>query len=526
MKDLEYDWTIMVYLSGDNNLSSEMLWALTEIERAADALDGQRRIALTVQYDPLSPACGTLLYSLPAPPKEEPVEDRPAFTVPFGDALRKVIKGEDAASSKVLGEFIQWSTEMFPSKYRMLILSGHGSGAEGDFLTDNNPGPGGNAAGLQTRAPSKAPELPPPGTLTIPALGRVLRPQPPKDEGTGFANEIPPQPLIHVLGMDSCLMSTLEVAHQVSAGGVKFLVGSEGFIPNTGWPYFELLTRFTEQRGDGLEPEAMSAAIVDECADYYAAYLPAGVSLDIASCELAHIPDVATGVRQLAGLLTQQIAERDVQNAVILAHWRAQAFKLEQYTDLWDFCNELLKVVGPRDSYDIAGACLTLLDAINRVIGIPPSKTPQSPGGRGRQRSLGLDFQYARGLSVYFPWCAPTGAGVDYFNEYCRLSFPSDSEWGLFLTAYLRETMRAPRNESDKSLDDLPLLDVRGRGLMAQTKNVSEYNKNVSEYNKFISQMFGGRPPWCTRNPPQRVDVSPQPPASKAPEHAPVVSSV
>src|SRR5262249_26489620 len=36
--DKPYDWTIMVYLSGDNNLSPEMIWALTEIGKEGEHL--------------------------------------------------------------------------------------------------------------------------------------------------------------------------------------------------------------------------------------------------------------------------------------------------------------------------------------------------------------------------------------------------------------------------------------------------------------------------------------------------------
>jgi hypothetical protein len=530
-KKPQYDWTVMVYLSGDNNLSSEMLWALTEIEEAMKLRKEGERIALTVQYDPLSPAAGTLLYAMPYSEtfKTLPKLKRPAFKVPFAHALRKIIKGEDAASPKALGEFIDFSTKAFPSKYRMLILSGHGSGAEGDFLTDNNPGQGAGARPRpQAGSPKQADDesrLPPSGTLTIPALGQVLAPPPAtRRMARAKARDLShPRPRIDVLGMDSCLMSTLEVAHEVSRS-VTFLVGSEGFIPNTGWPYFELLTKLRQRVADkkDVSPAVISAVIVDECADYYSEYLPSGVSLDIASCELKHIGDVRRAVAALATLLTKDIGKRDIQNAVVLAHWRAQAFKLEQYTDLWDFCNELRREFDDKgeESHPIAEACSGVLVAINRVVGAP-TETPDRPGGRGRQRSLGLDFQYARGLSVYFPWCAPTRAGVDYFAQYRRLRFPKRSRWGRFLDAYLRATMRLPRNESGKALDDLPLLDVTGRGLMAKTKNVFDYNKNVFDYNKFVAQMFGGRPPWSTRNPPQVADVSPQPLAVETTPAAP-----
>jgi hypothetical protein len=526
-KKPQYDWTVMVYLSGDNNLSSEMLWALTEIERAMKQRKDGERLALTVQYDPLSPACGTLRYAMPYSEtfKTLPKLKRPAFKVPFAHALRRIIKGEDAASPSALGEFIDWSVKAFPSKYRMLILSGHGSGAEGDFLTDDNPGQGTGARprpqAVSAKPADDEPRLPPSGTLTIPALGQVLAPSPATRrmalaKGRDLSH---PRPRIDVLGMDSCLMSTLEVADEVSRS-VTFLVGSEGFIPNTGWPYFELLTKLRQTIADKKDfgPAVISAVIVDECADYYGEYLPSGVSLDIASCELAHIRNVRRKVATLATHLTKHIAVHDVRNSIILAHWRAQAFKLEQYADLWDFCSELATEVSRhgRPGKEIATACHDVLDAINRVLGIPSSKTPESPVGRGRQRSLGLDFQYARGLSVYFPWCAPTMAGFDYFAQYRRLRFPKRSGWGRFLDAYLGATMRPPRNESGKPLDKLRLLDVTGRGLMAKTKNVHQYNKNVHQYNKFIAEMFGGRPPWCTRNQPQMADVSPQPPAASS----------
>jgi len=42
------EWTIMVYMSGDNSLSAECVWALTEMKKAA----GSDNINIIVQFDP------------------------------------------------------------------------------------------------------------------------------------------------------------------------------------------------------------------------------------------------------------------------------------------------------------------------------------------------------------------------------------------------------------------------------------------------------------------------------------------
>jgi hypothetical protein len=513
MSQFEFDWTVMVYLSGDNCLSSEMLWAITEIAKATEGQEPKlsNRIALTVQYDPLSMACGTLRYAYP---KRDVVPEQgadagrrplPTFAVPFRSALSEHRTQEDAASRATLRDFVKWSAKAFPSsRYRMLVLSGHGGGAEGDFLTDENPGPqattGADRDSGSAVAAGGQPSLPQPGVMSMPALRGALA-----------ASAVPDGVRIDVLGMDSCLMSTLEVAQEVSELA-EFLVASEGFVPNTGWPYAELLAEFTRRIDqDNFGPEAMSATIVDTCATYYGPYLPADVSLDVAACNLNVFGEVTDRVRDLTTGLIDRIGDVRVQNALILAHWRAQSFKFEQYTDLWDFCQELITNIGQAD--DIAERCREVMGAIDDAMGVVTGSDDPKP--RGRQRSLGLDFQHAHGLSVYFPWCQPSGIGVDLLNEYAKLDFPKNSGWGDFLREYLSRTMRNPRPVNGKSMPKLLTLDASGTGLRSRTKNVSGYNKNVSGYNKFLSELFGGRVPWGMKNPPQRVDVTPQTPALK-----------
>ena len=57
----QYQWTIMLYLAGDNNLSDEMVWALKEVYRVG-APEG---VAVTLQFDPLSSGKSTRFFLAP-----------------------------------------------------------------------------------------------------------------------------------------------------------------------------------------------------------------------------------------------------------------------------------------------------------------------------------------------------------------------------------------------------------------------------------------------------------------------------
>src|SRR5215472_4399173 len=85
-------WTIMLYLAGNNDLSDEMVWTLTELFRVRMP----KQIAVTVQFDPL--AKGSRLY-----PPQSPVDIDGAFRFE-GDPLGPNIEAENP---NVLATFIQ-----------------------------------------------------------------------------------------------------------------------------------------------------------------------------------------------------------------------------------------------------------------------------------------------------------------------------------------------------------------------------------------------------------------------------------
>jgi len=465
------DWLFMLYLSGDNNLSAEMIWALSEIQDQP-LPDGFK---MTILYDPLSLCCPSYVFNLKAKSTNGPegarVIDRkrvpplPLLTWMKDDSWMKgdarktdyttVFQWlEDSSDSDTLRKFVEWSVAEQPSTHRMLILSGHGSGAVGDFLPDNN---GKNGQ---------------PGSLTIPALQLAL-----DTAQSNMRHRLEPdRKLIDILGMDSCLMSMAEVGYQVRKS-VEYLVGSEGFVQETGWPYGFFLKRLRERiaepqsavvhavdskgGGVGLDddvgheailPERLAAYIVEDYIAYYRTYLPADVSVDMAACQLATLgqpndgydsPSLRSTVQKLATILTDGFSERDVlkadevQDLVILAHWRAQSYKFEQYTDLWDFCDQLRKLSDCRGLTNISEACRRVQEAINNSVG-------RTNGNDGRQNYQGIEFQHSHGLSVFFPWSSKALTETDK-TAYKLLDFGCDTGWGSFLDKYLEKTMREVR---------------------------------------------------------------------------------
>src|SRR5262245_19001901 len=206
MSTYEHEWTIMLYLSGDNSLSEDMVRALNDISRVG-APPG---VAVTIQYDPRAPGLPTFVYAFG---KDVPVRPELARELetrfgpfPIPDHVQEKVTNENSADPKVLADFIRWSAKSFPSKYRMLILSGHGSGAVGDFLTDSNAENG------------------EPSSLSIPGLRKAFElAQRGCGEKSPYCEPFSPEELasggdarlLHVLGMDSCLMGMAEVCYEV-----------------------------------------------------------------------------------------------------------------------------------------------------------------------------------------------------------------------------------------------------------------------------------------------------------------------
>jgi hypothetical protein len=407
MKSEETDrLRFLVYLAGDNNLSEEMIWSLQEMKAAAREPSVRDRIDIEALYDPLDGAPRPYEFSLSS-------YAGGAFEDPssLSDVPPLHPKTEDPA--ELLGRLV--ARLGYGEKRRsLLVLSGHGSGAVGDFLTDEKP--------------VKA--------LSIPRLGKILQGR-----------------QVEILGLDSCQMSTVEVGYEVRKS-VSYLVASEGPIANTGWPYRQVLEALAE-RAEAPSDE-LARAVTGSYLRFYRDYEIAGLSTDIAVSDLSKMDRLAEAVSGLGRALAAPLSEigadgveeakelseldsgtvsesRSARDAIVLAHWSAQSYKCDRYVDLHDFAMQLRRFAAGRN-----GKSLELLRSASHQVLEAIESAIVSAG------TTGPELQHSHGLSIYFPW-----SFRDYIPEYRNLRFAEDTGWRKFLETYLRATRRMRRFQSE-----------------------------------------------------------------------------
>jgi len=206
-------------------------------------------------------------------------------------------------------------------------------------------------------------------------------------------------------------------------------------------------------------------------------FMSAGYSADLVLCNLSRekveylkLP-IQNLVRRLKKYLHPEVSL--IKDLILLAHWESQSFFNENYTDLCDFCiclrdlcNERAKHF-ERDKTELLELANDCTEVINRL------SVKNSEHRKERFEPLiihadnfGSKYQYARGLSIYFPWCEPVEDQPAVFfpahgehNGHCKRSesaiasyraydFNDDfdkNSWWSFLQEYFQHTRRPPR---------------------------------------------------------------------------------
>lgn len=135
---------------------------------------------------------------------------------------------------------------------------------------------------------------------------------------------------------------------------------------------------------------------------------------------------------------------------MIVAHWEAQSFFQEQYTDIYDYCFRLRtnceaeRIKNPsrptqRLLQEIEDACKEVMTVLKK------GKHNDDNGIIVRSEFSGPAYQYAHGLSVFFPWSEPV-ANPMWKKLYRRFAF-KETKWQRFLKLYFAETMRKPAGD-------------------------------------------------------------------------------
>lgn len=409
-------WTIMVYMVGDySNLDNNGFADLKEMKRAGSS----PQVALVAQFSRGVKNRPTKRYLL--------TKDRRD-----GALARDVVaelSGVETSSSETLADFIGWSVENFPAHHYMLIMWGHGNGADDEKLpvssrplhhpsdslpevvaqtskslqnmTPNRDGSRGIALGYTVVEPQ---------TVDFLDSGRFKRALAAATERIGRK--------IDILGMDACLMSGIEVCYQVR-DSVRFTVAPEGFGPLDGWPYDKIFTELVKK--PSLKPEQLARVIVKKYLASYTDYEDVCVTQSI--CNLDGCPSLVPAVDVLATILITNLPDVETRKAIILSRWQAQSYEGTEYIDLYDFCSLLERGC---DNSEVKDACQRVINLIGRDNFVVESVY------------RGAGAQYSYGLSIYFPLTE-----VSAFYE--RLDFAQHTHWVEFLREFQKITRRPDR---------------------------------------------------------------------------------
>jgi hypothetical protein len=457
-------WTIMVYLAGDNNLTTECMFALTEMKGAALS---NKNFNVIAQFDPSDPYLPSHRYEIDPANKSiyEDIFDCARYyknrdEVRFKKesrkacdlaarreaALEKVRKAglkklkkasltatkasklptddTDTGSPITLYNFISYCLQNYPARRYMVVLSGHAGGTERDYL-------------LKDESSARS--------LTFNELKQVFKQIKRDRHGE----------LIDIIGMDNCLMSMAEICYELR-DVAEIVVGCESFSPISGWPYRQILERLHNEFGDPKLPAGKAVtvdaakAIVGEYVNFYATYWMAGLSVTQSALDVTKVQALQQHINDLAQQMEKELvsesqkeslppSKRLLENALLLAHWEAQSYNGEQYVDVYDFCDCLEKRV---QSPEIAERCKTLKNFIKDEFVLDSCY-------------CGAIYQYSYGVSIYFPWAeiAPSYWNLDFVDQ-------KAPGWGSFLKAYTRLTRRLPRN----GMPDHRMINKQGDG--------------------------------------------------------------
>jgi pentapeptide MXKDX repeat protein len=462
-------WTVMIYLAGDNNLTSECFFALTEMKKA---LPGEH-INVIAQFDPRDERVPTQRYEINRKGPNSSIFDDIIDEAHFDRTTREVRFKHESNRARLLAKsrsarlkeirsfvsetddlsplafeqdditdetdtgspitfynFLSFCLEAYEAEHYLVVLSGHSGGTDSDFLlTDES---------------SK-------GSLTFNELKAVFK---------HLEADLNGQ-TIDIIGMDNCLMSMAEICYELK-GIAQFLVGSEAYSPASGWPYRQVIERLKKESSNSNSMELarnVAIGIVEEYTNYYSGYWLSGMSVAQSALDLCRVEDLRSLVNKLGCALEKELLEEfepDIQKRVgrnlphpfcdqlVLAHWEAQSYNGELFVDLYDFCNCLERRAASRE---VREACSRVKDFVESEFVV-------------KSCFCGAKYQYSYGLSIYFPW---SQVAASYWNlEFIKTS--TGIGWGSFLNTYTLVTRREARDADTTSLlAQVPIPDLTTR---------------------------------------------------------------
>lgn len=432
----KHKWTFMVYMAGDNGKQIEGRQLFAPMEGAArrdlrkmQAVGSTPEVAILIQFDTLSDREAT--YRLQVQPAGQP---QPWVK----------ISEQNTGDPSSLVNFVLWGMEQAPADHYAVVLWSHGTGwKEDDLYTFARRRQVELAAGKDEVRSATGHRRNLSSSLFLPATLDILGME--DDESRGIAYDDSSMDFLNnaelqqafadiqqrsgrqvdVIGMDACLMSTVEVAYQLrdQAG---YLVASQALEPMEGWPYLSILRKLAAE--PGLSPAELAVLVVEEYGRHYGESGRGSLGqIAQSAVDLSRLEPLAAHTSSLIRLLEPALDEDDPdffardaleqarQGAVRL--YEDAEHRLADNVDLYDL------LVLLRDEYrgyeaEWPATTQRFLDAFKGSAADRPVLARQAMGPGGMERT--------GGLCIYLP---PPGVYSEFYDglDFARLG------WGPFL---------------------------------------------------------------------------------------------
>jgi len=326
-------WTFMVYLDADNNLDEYAPYSLGMMEEVGSTSS----VNVVVLWDGFyTPA---YMYKV--------IKDGLEEVKGFALNGEEVNMGDPAT----LKTFVDFTVSKFKAEHYVLVLWNHGDDVSG-VAWDEHPD----------------------DHLTHPEVATALS-----------------RHHIDILAFDACLMAMIEVAYEYDQYGLSsdYLVGSENYVPNYGYPYNTILQDLN--LNPGMSEFDVSAMIVHDYAEFYEprAHFHGGVMGTLSAIDLARVDGLVFDL----SVMTQALMKDMVANHGMISEARGDGmlpwseYGWDLYIDLTAFVEHITFTT--TDS-TVKSAGLAVLSSLSQVVVALGNTEPMESAG-------------AKGMGIWFP---------------------------------------------------------------------------------------------------------------------------
>jgi methionine-rich copper-binding protein CopC len=361
----------MVYADGDNNLESAAIADVNEME----VVGSRTGLNIVVELDRVS-GYDTSNGNWTDTRRARIIQDQDTNNI---SSTFTSIGESNMGAGQTLTDFIQWAVSTAPADNYLLVLWDHGGGLDGICWDDSNSS----------------------DCLSVAEVRQAI-----SAAGTH----------IEVVGMDACLMSMVEMAHELSPVS-DVMVGSEETEPGEGWPYDTILADLAQNTN--LTPEQVGASVVTRYG------FSSSGSETQSAVKLSQLPALSTALDSFA-----QAAMASAEwTAITQARNTAAGFAVTDFRDLGTFL-------------ETAASCATdgaLRTAASNAFSVYQQTILSNSSGPGKGGT---------GMTVYLPEQGTTVRG-DYTAA--NFAFLADTAWEDFLVAYTTGVAAAAMHVSGSS---------------------------------------------------------------------------